>query len=67
MHVGYVGVKAHGQSRKTLRLELPSRRPRGRAKRFMDIMKEDMKSAGVGEEDAKETDRWRHSIGSGEP
>lgn len=32
----------------------------------MDIVKEGMKSAGVGEEDAKETDRRRYLIESGE-
>lgn len=46
-----------------LRLELPGSRPAGRAKRFMDRVKEDMKSACVGDEDAKETDRWRHWTG----
>lgn len=32
----------HGQSGRMLRLEVPGRWPRGRAKRFMEIVKEDM-------------------------
>lgn len=49
-----------------LRLEVTGRGPRRRAQRFMDIVKEDMKAAGQGEGNAKETGRRRHSIGSGE-
>ncbi|CAF96781.1 unnamed protein product [Tetraodon nigroviridis] len=40
--------------RRMLRLELPGRRPRGRTKRrFMDVVKEDMKVVGAREEDAE--------------
>ena len=39
-----------------LRLEFPGRRPRGRPKRrFMDMVKEDMKLVGVSEEDADDS------------
>ena len=39
-----------------MRLELPGRRPRGRPKRrFVDIMKQDMKLVGVREEDAEDS------------
>lgn len=37
------------------------------AQKCLDIEKEDMKSAAVGEEDAKETDRRKHCNSSGEP
>ena len=51
-----------------LRLELPGKRPRGRPKRrFMDVVKEDMKVVGVREEDAKDRVRWRQMIRCGDP
>ena len=44
------------------RLKLPGRRPRGRPqRRFMDVVKEDMKLAGVREEDPEDPEdrvRW---------
>ena len=47
-------------SRKMMRLELPGRRPRGRPKRrFMDVVKEDMKLVGVRDEDEEDRVRWR--------
>ena len=47
-------------SRRMMRLELPDRKPRGRPKRwFMNVEKEDMKLAGVKEEDGV---RWRWMI-----
>ncbi|KAF3697499.1 hypothetical protein EXN66_Car013179 [Channa argus] len=53
-------------SRRMLRLELPGRRSRGRAKRrFMDVVREDMKLVGVREEDAEDRVRWRHMIRCG--
>ena len=43
-----------------MRLELPGRRPRGRSeRRFLDVVKEDMKLVGVREEDAEELDGGR--------
>ena len=40
--------------KRTLRLEPPGRRPRGRPKRrLMDVVKEDMKLMGVRQEDAE--------------
>ncbi|KAF7651992.1 hypothetical protein LDENG_00102870 [Lucifuga dentata] len=54
--------------RRMLRLELPGRRPRGRPKRrFMDVVKEDMKLVGVREEEAEDRVRWRQMIRCGEP
>ena len=51
-----------------LRLELPGRRPRGRPKkRFMDVVKEDMKVVGVRKEDAEDRVRWRRIICCGDP
>ena len=42
-------------------MELAGRRSRGRTKRrFMDVVKEDMRLAGVREEDAEDRVRWRH-------
>ncbi|KAK2891434.1 hypothetical protein Q8A73_017099 [Channa argus] len=54
--------------RRMLRLELPGRRSRGRPKRrFMDVVREDMKLVGVSEEDAEDRVRWRHMIRCGDP
>ncbi|KAF7666398.1 hypothetical protein LDENG_00012110 [Lucifuga dentata] len=54
--------------RRMLRLELPGRRPRGRPKRrFMDVVKEDMKLVGVREEEAEDRVRWRQMIRCGDP
>ncbi|KAF3699483.1 hypothetical protein EXN66_Car015170 [Channa argus] len=53
--------------RRMLRLELPGRRSRGRPKRrFMDVVREDMKLVGVSEEDAEDRVRWRHMIHCGD-
>ncbi|XP_016321114.1 uncharacterized protein LOC107672441 isoform X3 [Sinocyclocheilus anshuiensis] len=55
--------------KRMLRLELPGRRPRGRPKRrFMDVVKEDMKVVGLREEDAEgDRARWRQMIRCGDP
>ncbi|KAF7669317.1 hypothetical protein LDENG_00206530, partial [Lucifuga dentata] len=54
--------------RRMPRLELPGRRPRGRPKRkFMDVVKEDMKLVGVREEEAEDRVRWRQMIRCGDP
>ena len=46
--------------RRMMRLELPDRRPRGRPKRrFLDVVKEDMKLVGV-----KDRVRWRQMFGN---
>ena len=51
-----------------LRLGLPGRRTRGRPKRrFMDVVKEDMKLVGVTEEEAQNRVRWRQMIRCGDP
>ena len=51
-----------------LSFELPGRRSRGRPKRrFMDVVKEDMKVVGVREEDAEDRVRWRQLIRCGDP
>ncbi|KAF7645083.1 hypothetical protein LDENG_00132800 [Lucifuga dentata] len=43
-------------------------RPRGRPKRrFMDVVKEDMKLVGVREEEAEDRVRWRQMIRCGDP
>ena len=54
--------------RRMMRLERPGRRSRGRPKRrFMDVVKEDMKLVGVREEDAEDRVRWRQMICCGVP
>ena len=54
--------------RRILSFELPGRRPRGRPKRrFMDVVKVDMKVVGVREEDAEDRVRWRTLIRCGDP
>lgn len=52
----------------TRRLELPGRRrPSVKPKRrFIDVVKEDMKLVSVREEDAEYRVRWRHLIGCGD-
>ena len=46
-----------------MRLELPERRLRRRLKmRFTHVVKEDMRSVSVKEEDAEERVRWRQMI-----
>ena len=47
-----------------MRLELPGRRPK---RRFMDVVKEGMKLAGVREEDAEDRVRWGQMIRCGDP
>ncbi|OKP64685.1 hypothetical protein A8A03_01925 [Escherichia coli] len=54
--------------KRMLRLELPGRRPRGRPKRrFLDVVKEDMRIVGVGEEDTEDRVEWRQMIRCGDP
>ena len=54
--------------RRMLSCELPCRRPRGRPKRrFMDVVKEDMKLVGVREEDTGDRLRWKQLIRCGDP
>ena len=55
--------------RRMLSFDLPGRRrSRGRPKRrFRDVVKEDMKVAGVREEDAGDRVRWMQLIGCGDP
>ena len=54
--------------RRMLRMEPPGRRKRGRPKRrYMDAVKEDMRVAGVGEEDVRDRLRWRRMIRCGDP
>ena len=49
-----------------MRLELPGRRPGGRPKkRFMDVVKKDMKLVVVRKEDAEDRVRWRRMNRSG--
>lgn len=47
-------------------LEVTGRSSGGRAKSFVDVVKEGMKSAGVREEDAGDGPRSRHVIGCGD-
>ncbi|XP_058483140.1 uncharacterized protein LOC131458247 [Solea solea] len=54
--------------RRMLGLELPGRRSRGRPKRrFMDVVKEDMKLVCVREGDTENRVRWRRLIRCGDP
>lgn len=52
--------------RSTQRLEVADRKSRVRPKKsFMNLVKEDMKFAGVRKEDAEDRVRWRQIIGCG--
>ena len=54
--------------RRMLMMEPPGRRRRGRPKRrYMDVIREDMRVAGVREEDAEDRPRWRRMIRCGDP
>jgi hypothetical protein len=51
-----------------MRMELPGKRKRGRPKRrFMDVVKEDMKAIGVAEKDTLDRVKWRNRIRCGDP
>ena len=54
--------------RRMLELELPGKRSRGRPKRrFMDVVREDIKVVGVRGEDTENRVRWRKLIRCGDP
>ena len=52
--------------RKMMEMELPGKRRRGRPKRrFLDVVKEDMKEVGVKEMDIEDRKMWRMMIRCG--
>ena len=54
--------------RKMMEMELPGKRRRGRPKRrFLDVVKEDMKKVGVKEMDIEDRKMWRMMICCGHP
>ena len=54
--------------RKMMEMELPGKRRRGRPKRrFLDVVKEDMKEVGVKEMDIEDRKMWRTMIRCGHP
>ena len=54
--------------RRMLAMEPPGRRRRGRPKRrYMDVIREDMRVAGVREEDVVDRPKWRGMIRCGDP
>ena len=54
--------------RKIMEMELPGKRRRGRPKRrFLDVVKEDMKEVGVKEMDIEDRKMWRMMIRCGHP
>ena len=54
--------------RKMMEMELPGKRRRGRPKRrFLDVIKEDMKEVGVKEMDIEDRKMWRMMIRCGHP
>ena len=54
--------------RKMMEMELPGKRKRGRPKRrFLDVVKEDMKEVGVKEMDIEDRKMWRMMIRCGHP
>ena len=54
--------------RKMMEMELPGKRKRGRPKRkFLDVVKEDMKEVGAKETDIEDRKMWRMMIGYGHP
>ena len=56
----YVGKRA-------LKVKIPGKRRRGRpARRWMDVIREDMEELGL-EEDAEDKDKWRKLVRCGDP
>ena len=54
--------------RRMLDFELPGKRSRGRPKRrYMDVVREDMKAVGAREEDVEDRGRWRQLTRCGDP
>ena len=54
--------------RKMMEMELPGKRRRGRPKRrFLDVVKEDMKEVGMKEMDIEDRKMWRMMIRCGHP
>ena len=54
--------------RKMMEMELPGKRKRGRPKRrFLDVVKEDMREVGVKETDVEDRKMWRMMIRCGHP
>ena len=54
--------------RKMMEMELPGKRRRGRPKRrFLDVVKEDMKEVGVKKMDIEDRKMWRMMIRCGHP
>ena len=58
--VEYVG-------RRTLEMEVPGRRKRGRPRKWLDVVREDMESVGVVEEDVVNRGVWRKKMRCGDP
>ena len=54
-NAGYFGTRM-------LKMDLPDRDKRGKPKRFMDMLKEDMQVIGMREEDAGDRKRWKRMI-----
>ena len=67
----YVHVMRRDQEyvgRKMMEMELPVKRKRGRPKRrFLDVVKEDMKEVGAKEIDIEDRKMWRMMIRCGHP
>ena len=56
------------EGRKTMEMELPGKRRRGRPKRrFLDVVKEDMGEVGAKETDVEDRKMWRIMIRCGHP
>ena len=54
--------------RKMMKMELPGKRKRGRPKRrFLDVVKEDMREVGAKETDVEDRKMWRMMIRCGHP
>ena len=50
-----------------MEMELPGKRKRGRPKRFLDVVKEDMGEVGAKETDVEDRKMWRMMIRCGHP
>ena len=55
------------EGRKMMEMELPGKRKRGRPKRFLDVVNEDMEEVDAKETDVEDRKVWRMMIRCGHP
>ena len=66
---GHVKRREEGHvGKRVLKMKLRGKRRRGRpARRWMDVIREDMEELGLEEKDAEDRDKWRKLVRYGDP